>query len=271
MNEFIGHSDVVDILTKQPLPRVGLLVGPASIGKWTLTHRLAEHHGVAMVDRFLAPDGLTVETARTIARFVGTAPFGTVKLVTARLDGSTREAFNALLKVIEEPPDTARFLFTAVSASSIPATVVSRCAIFRVGLLSETEVRQILLDQGMRAAAAHRVSALGLGQVKAAQKIDTSDAARMTVLNIVKALAMSDAELFNKAFISFDAASFGLLRQWFCEALSSRWRYFTEADTFGLRGDRARLANMYFSFEQLAGANPRLGVRAALEPFLHAP
>ena len=43
----------------------------------------------------------------------------------------TTEAFNALLKVLEEPPSHVVFVFaTTEAASSIPATIVSRCQKF---------------------------------------------------------------------------------------------------------------------------------------------
>jgi DNA polymerase-3 subunit gamma/tau len=39
----------------------------------------------------------------------------------------TKEAFNALLKTLEEPPAGAKFLFATTEAHKVPATILSRC------------------------------------------------------------------------------------------------------------------------------------------------
>ena len=42
----------------------------------------------------------------------------------------TREAFNALLKILEEPPDKVIFIFATTEPRKIPATILSRCQNF---------------------------------------------------------------------------------------------------------------------------------------------
>ena len=42
----------------------------------------------------------------------------------------TKEAFNALLKTLEEPPPHVKFIFATTEAAKIPATIVSRCQRF---------------------------------------------------------------------------------------------------------------------------------------------
>jgi DNA polymerase-3 subunit gamma/tau len=42
----------------------------------------------------------------------------------------TREAFNALLKTLEEPPDHVKFIFCTTEATKIPITILSRCQRF---------------------------------------------------------------------------------------------------------------------------------------------
>src|SRR5262245_47263759 len=52
----------------------------------------------------------------------------------------TTEAFNALLKTLEEPPPHARFLLASTELHKIPATIVSRCQRFQFRALSEAEI-----------------------------------------------------------------------------------------------------------------------------------
>ena len=42
----------------------------------------------------------------------------------------TREAFNALLKTLEEPPGHVKFIFATTEAEKVPATILSRCQRF---------------------------------------------------------------------------------------------------------------------------------------------
>ena len=52
----------------------------------------------------------------------------------------TTEAFNALLKTLEEPPPHARFILASTELHKIPATIVSRCQRFAFRALSVAEI-----------------------------------------------------------------------------------------------------------------------------------
>ncbi len=52
----------------------------------------------------------------------------------------TTEAFNALLKTLEEPPDHARFILASTELHRIPPTIVSRCQRFAFRALSLAEI-----------------------------------------------------------------------------------------------------------------------------------
>ncbi|HTD53711.1 MAG TPA: DNA polymerase III subunit gamma/tau, partial [Thermoanaerobaculia bacterium] len=71
----------------------------------------------------------------------------------------TTEAFNALLKTLEEPPPYARFILASTELHKIPATIVSRCQRFAFRALTVREI------------AAH------LGKVAKAEKIDATPGA----------------------------------------------------------------------------------------------
>ena len=56
----------------------------------------------------------------------------------------TTEAFNALLKTLEEPPAHARFILASTELHKIPATIVSRCQRFGFRALTAAEIAEQL-------------------------------------------------------------------------------------------------------------------------------
>lgn len=113
------------------LPQAVLLLGP---GGWELGQRLWEVHGT--------PYGLVVtwlgaEDARTVRDQAWVLPPSGVKVFLIGLDRSSAQAQNILLKTLEEPPATARFLLAA-SSPPLP-TVTSRCQVYPVGSLAPAD------------------------------------------------------------------------------------------------------------------------------------
>jgi DNA polymerase-3 subunit gamma/tau len=68
----------------------------------------------------------------------------------------TTEAFNALLKTLEEPPPHSRFILASTELHKIPATIVSRCQRFTFRALSVAEItrhlERVAREEGIRAA-----------------------------------------------------------------------------------------------------------------------
>ncbi|MDR2116593.1 MAG: DNA polymerase III subunit gamma/tau [Planctomycetaceae bacterium] len=56
----------------------------------------------------------------------------------------TREAFNALLKILEEPPEHVKFIFCTTEPSKIPITILSRCQRFDFAGIETTAIAQRL-------------------------------------------------------------------------------------------------------------------------------
>ncbi|MEX1051863.1 MAG: DNA polymerase III subunit gamma/tau [Patescibacteria group bacterium] len=61
----------------------------------------------------------------------------------------TREAFNALLKTLEEPPAHAIFILATTELHKVPETIISRCQRFAFHRASDQELQQ-LLEQVVR-------------------------------------------------------------------------------------------------------------------------
>ena len=67
----------------------------------------------------------------------------------------TREAFNALLKTLEEPPEHVKFIFCTTEPTKIPITILSRCQRFDFAGISTRSIfdrlRQIVTAEGVEA------------------------------------------------------------------------------------------------------------------------
>lgn len=75
-----------------------------------------------------------IDDIRTINETVGYSPTnGKYKIyLIDEVHMLTKEAFNALLKTLEEPPPTVKFLFATTEPHKIPQTILSRCQRFQL-------------------------------------------------------------------------------------------------------------------------------------------
>ncbi|MCC8135140.1 MAG: DNA polymerase III subunit delta' [Ruminococcus sp.] len=95
--------------------------------------------------------GYSVETARSICSDAFIKPNNSSgrKIYIFRdchnMDVRTQ---NTLLKIIEEPPDYAHFIFTCESKSDFLPTIISRCVCFGTSLCTEEDSRAALAERG---------------------------------------------------------------------------------------------------------------------------
>ncbi len=261
----VGHH-AVRVRLERDLPPVVLLCGPRSIGKTTLALHLAGHHRVQPADIRQIAGTLSVEDVRDLKRWAVRAGLGPFKLAVACLDGASVPAMHALLKILEEPPASARFLLTA--AGQVLPTIASRCRVYPLGRLSTDELAQVLCRQGVPAARATLAAGRGDGQVDIALAHQHDDATRATVLDLVRAVAGHDTDLLLAASAKADDNVRDLLELWLCEAITRRFVVFTEADMHELHRDQARVRRMLVNVSRSRTARPRLGIRAALQPLI---
>lgn len=62
----------------------------------------------------------------------------------------TTEAFNALLKTLEEPPAHVKFIMATTDVHKMPMTILSRCQRFDFGRLTEAVIAATLVEIGVR-------------------------------------------------------------------------------------------------------------------------
>ncbi|MDH5597360.1 MAG: DNA polymerase III subunit gamma/tau, partial [Candidatus Peregrinibacteria bacterium] len=120
----------------------------------------------------------------------------------------TKEAFNALLKTLEEPPEHAFFVLATTEAHKIPETIISRCQQFGFNRISVTEIvgrlQEIAEAEGVQAdeKSLELIAKLSSGGLRDAiglleQMMATGD---LSTQNIEKSLGITGIEPLEKFF-----------------------------------------------------------------------
>ena len=168
-----------------------LFVGPRGVGKEEIAHLFAtalvcpergcgtcENCRLATANKH--PDLITVErTGSSIsvdqARLVSAASLNRPKmakrLVCVLHDFETvDEAAPALLKTIEEPPPDTVFIILTESVTPKLVTIASRCVEVRFGRISDQEILDILLSDGVGGELAQRCANISRGRLDIARR-----------------------------------------------------------------------------------------------------
>lgn len=240
---------------QRDLPPVTLFTGPPHTGKKTAAYILMMRHAPGVLDRVWI-SSLTAESLGYVQRAALIAPFGgSCKVVVICLDGATTTVLPRLLKLLEEPPSTARFIL--ISVADVPATLRSRSYKVRFGLLLDGDVAAVLQSKGMAADMAAKMAPFGGGQVRPAMQVSNAQA---QVLRAVRAALCRNAADLATATKDWDSECERLLAVWCCERVSSRWRVFQPASAVASRKFAECL------LRALAQSGSRwLSARAALE------
>ena len=155
-DEVIGQEHITELLKSAMLSnRVAhsyLFCGPRGIGKTSCARILAKSlncqegptttpcnkcSSCQEISRGTSFDVLEIDGAsnrgideiRTLRQNVKFAPsYGRYKIyIVDEVHMLTTEAFNALLKTLEEPPEHVKFIFATTDPNKVPPTIISRC------------------------------------------------------------------------------------------------------------------------------------------------
>lgn len=140
--------------------------------------------------KFKKKASLRIARARAVIRRANTKPFGSTHNVFVFNDAHAmrEEAQNALLKLVEEPPERAVVIFITPNPDTILYTIRSRCQRVRFGPLAEPVISKILTTYyGLTADAAATAAALSRGDIRRAKEIagEYDDSERKIVYDIL--------------------------------------------------------------------------------------
>ena len=137
-------------IAKNTIPHAMLFSGTRGTGKTTLARIFAKAIGVSDVDLYEidAASNRGIDDIRELREAVHTLPYESEKKVYIidEVHMLTKEAFNALLKTLEEPPAHVIFILATTEEEKLLDTILSRCQVFKMRSPSREVLAQTVTD-----------------------------------------------------------------------------------------------------------------------------
>lgn len=152
LDEIVGQEHITAILKRaieqDKVAHAYLLTGPKGVGKTSIARILAhalnnlpyneepQHLDIIEID---AASNNSVEDVRDLREKVQIAPVSAKRKVYIidEVHMLSKQAFNALLKTLEEPPEHIVFILATTDADKLPATIISRVQRFNFRIINE--------------------------------------------------------------------------------------------------------------------------------------
>ena len=158
----------------------------------------------------------------------------------------SKQAFNALLKTLEEPPEYLKFIFATTEIKKIPITVISRCQRFDLSRIKSTELFEFIK------------------KIKKKENGKASDEALKLIVKISEGSVRDALSLLDRALLSLDSE-----KELDLKAVQKIFGYFDKSsliDLFKLilQGDESKVIESYRKiYDQ--GVEPKIFINDFLE------
>ncbi len=145
-----GQDHIVTVLkgaiAKEQIPHALLCCGSRGTGKTTVARIFAAAAGATQLDTYEidAASNRGVDDIRELKEAAYTLPYESERKVYIidEVHMLTKEAFNALLKILEEPPAHVVFILATTERDKLPDTIISRCQVFVFKSPSQVTLRE---------------------------------------------------------------------------------------------------------------------------------
>ncbi len=178
--EVVGQDHIVKVLEGSielgNISHAYLFSGTRGTGKTSIARIFAREIGTSPNDLYEidAASNRGIDDIREIREGVNTLPFQSKfkVYIIDEVHMLTKEAFNALLKTLEEPPPHAVFILATTETDKLPETVVSRCQTFAFKKPSQKILKDMVLrvakKEGftLEASSAELIALLGDGSFR---------------------------------------------------------------------------------------------------------
>lgn len=214
--DVLGQDHVVSVLTGAieagNIAHAYLFAGSRGTGKTSVARIFAKAIGSSNRDLYEidAASNRGIDDIRELRDGVRTLPFESPYKVYIidEVHMLTKEAFNALLKTLEEPPAHVVFILATTEIGKLPETVVSRCQTFTFKKPSQTILRDLVLRVAQKEgfalepASADLIAVLGDGSFRDAhgilQKVlSSSGGKKVSIDEVLNVTGAPKGELIN--------------------------------------------------------------------------
>jgi len=175
-----GQQQVVSVLKTAvedgKIAHAYLFAGGRGTGKTSMARILARAVGTSEEDIYEidAASNRQVDDARGLREGVSTLPFSSKYkfYILDEVHMFTKDAWNTLLKTLEEPPAHAIFVLATTELDKVPDTIVSRCQVFAFAKPSHETLKKLVQDVAKKEeatiepAAAELVALMGEGSFR---------------------------------------------------------------------------------------------------------
>lgn len=152
--DVLGQDHIVKVLKgalkEDKLAHAYLFAGSRGIGKTSIARIFARELGTSEKDLYEidAASNRGIDDIRELREAVSTLPFDSdyKVYIIDEVHMLTKEAFNALLKTLEEPPAHVVFILATTEMHKLPDTIISRCEVHQFKRPTRTVLKKHILD-----------------------------------------------------------------------------------------------------------------------------
>jgi len=219
--EVLGQEHIVNVLEgaikNNNISHAYLFYGTRGTGKTTVARIFAGGLGVSQNDIYEmdAASNRGIDDVRELREAVNTLPLESPYKVYIidEVHMLTKEAFNALLKTLEEPPKHVIFILATTELEKLPETVVSRCQTFTFKKPSHEILKNLVLNTAKKegkkldTASADLIALLGDGSFRDThgilqKAISYSSDKEISREEIEKVVGAPSGELINEVILA---------------------------------------------------------------------